>query len=85
MDDAAPGGHPEHITSPEGSFVSISQRTFDDERNSLKATMWMRAPGWPTRFEIDPVIHQQNEGIALLEVVRFDDGNGGVSLTNEPR
>ena len=85
VNDAAPRRHPDNVSRFQNSFVAIAQLALDDEGDRLESPVRVRATGWPSRREIDPVIHQQNERIAVRKVVWLDDGDRGVSFAHESR
>jgi hypothetical protein len=67
VDDAATCAHPDRISWREVAHVAIVERTLEDHRHGLEASVGMRPADPATRSEVEAVIHEQDEGIARLE------------------
>ena len=67
VDDAATCAHPDRISWREVAHVAIVERTVEDQRYGLEASVGMRPADPATRSEVEAVIHEQDEGIARLE------------------
>jgi hypothetical protein len=85
VDDAATCAHPNRIACHEVAHVAIVERTLEDQRHGLEASVGMRPADPATRFEVEAVIHEQDEGIARLKCSGLNDLDGGVAPTDAPR
>jgi hypothetical protein len=57
VDDAASCAHPNCIARREVSRVAIMERTLEDQRDGLEASVGMRPANSAARFEVETVIH----------------------------
>jgi hypothetical protein len=85
VDDAAASAHPNLIACREVAHVAIVERALEDQRHSLEASVGMRPADSATGFEVEAVIHEQDEGIARVKCPRLNDLDGGVAPTDAPR
>jgi hypothetical protein len=67
VDDAATGAHPNRIACRKVACVAIVERTLENQRHGLEASVGMRPADSATRFEVEAVIREQDEGIARVK------------------
>ena len=67
MDDATTCAHPNRIACCEVARVAIVERTLEDQRHGLEASVGMRPADSATRFEVEAIILEQDEGIARVK------------------
>jgi hypothetical protein len=79
MDDAATCAHPNRIACREVAHVAIVERTLEDHRHGLEASVGMRPTDSAARFEVEAVILKQDEGIARVKCRGLNDRDGGVA------
>jgi hypothetical protein len=84
VDDAATCGHPDRIACGEVARVAIMERTLEDQRHGLEASVGMRPADSTTHFEVETVIHEQDEGIARVKCRGFNDLDGRVAPADAP-
>jgi hypothetical protein len=85
VDDAATCAHPNRIACREVARVAIVERTLEDQRHGLEASVGMRHADSAARFEVEAVIDEQDKGIARVKCRGFNDLDGGVAPTDAPR
>jgi hypothetical protein len=85
VDDAASCAHPNRIARGEVARVAIMERTLQDQRHGLEASVGMRPANSTTRSEVEAVIHEQDEGIAPLKCCGLNDLDGAVAPTDATR
>jgi hypothetical protein len=85
VDDAATCAHPNRIACREVARVAIMERTLEDQRHGLEASVGMRPADSATRFKVEAVIYEQDEGIARVKCRGLNDLDGCVAPADAPR
>jgi hypothetical protein len=85
VDDAATRAHPNRIAWREVAHVAIVERTLKDHRHGLEASVGMRPADAATRFEVEAIIYEQDEGIAQVKCRGLNDLDGRVAPADAPR
>jgi hypothetical protein len=85
VDDAATSTHPNRVACREVAHIAIVKRTLEDQRHGLEASVGMGPADSVARFEVEAVIHEQDEGIARAKCRGLNDLDSGVAATDAPR
>jgi hypothetical protein len=79
MDDAASRGHPNQITGLERTLVFVVEPAFEHEGDGFETGVRVGASDPLPIEEVDPVVHEQNEGVVSLDVGGSEDLDCGVA------
>jgi hypothetical protein len=85
VNDAATCAQPNRIACREVARVAIVERALEDQCHGLEASVGMRPTKPTTRFEVEEVIHEQDERIARVKCRGLNYLHSGVAPTDAPR